>query len=53
MSDKKHGHWPLLIVLLFLVLLAAWGAYLFGEAKQVLAVQPLPSLTATQQRYLE
>ncbi len=54
MSDKKkQGCLPLLIVLLFLVLLAAWGAYLFGEAKQILAVQPLPSLTATQQRYLE
>ena len=53
MSKKKRGCLPLLIVLIFLVLLAGWGAYLFGEAKQVLGVQPLPSLTATQQRYLE
>lgn len=53
MSKKNRGCLPLLIVLIFLTLLAAWGAYLFNEAKKVLEVQPLPSLTATQQRYME
>ncbi len=53
MSRKKRGAWPLLTILAFLILLAAWGTYLFGEAKKVLDVQELDSLTATQKKYLE
>lgn len=52
MSKKKRGFLPLIIVLIFLVLLALWGWYLFNEVKRVLAVQPLPSLTATQRKYV-
>ncbi|MCR5621469.1 MAG: D-alanyl-D-alanine carboxypeptidase [Treponema sp.] len=57
MSEQKQRALPKILplatVCAFLILLALWGAYLFNEAKKVLAVQELDSLTATQKKYLE
>ncbi len=53
MSERKRGRIRWLVAAAVLLTILAWGAYLFNEAQRLLNVQELPSLTATQQRYME
>ena len=53
MSKKKHRGLRVSLTAIIVLLAAFWGVYLFNEAKLAIHVQELPSLTATQQRYME
>lgn len=53
MSKKKHRGLRASLTAIIVLLAAFWGVYLCNEAKLALNVQELPSLSATQQRYLE
>lgn len=53
MSKKKHRGLRVSLTAIIVLLAAFWGVYLCNEAKLALNVQELPSLTATQQRYME
>ncbi|MBP5465725.1 MAG: D-alanyl-D-alanine carboxypeptidase [Treponema sp.] len=53
MSKKKHRGLRVSLTAVCILLILFWAVYLYNEAKLTLNVQELPSLSASQQRYLE